>query len=452
MQLDRLIAALEPIEVANASSVEIADLAYDSRTVAPGALFFCVPGATVDGHDRAREAVAAGAVALVTERRLDAGVPQVVVRRVRDAMPLAANEFFRRPSHELELAAVTGTNGKTTTVFLLHAILEAAGRRPALLTNIERRVGGASVPTGLNTPEAIDLQRLLRAMVDAGDHSCAMEATSIAAAQGRLAGTRFAVLVFTNLTQDHLDFHGTMEAYFAAKRGLFDQSEHAVVNVGDEWGRRLAAELPHASTFAPDDPLPELDLHLLGRFNRANALGAILAARVLGVDEHAIRAGIESVHGVPGRFEAVDEGQPFSVIVDYAHTPDSLANVLEAARGLGEGRVLVVFGAGGDRDRQKRPLMGAVAHSLADRAIVTTDNPRSEDPAAIAAEVSAGELEVIVDRREAIEAAIRAADPGDVVVIAGKGADHEMEIAGAFVPFDDRDVARAALRRAGAAA
>ena len=452
MQLDRLISALEPIEVENASSVEIADLAYDSREVASGSLFFCVPGANVDGHERAGDAVAAGAVAVVVERRLDLAVPQVVVRSVRAAMPVAANEFFGHPSRDLEIAAVTGTNGKTTTAFLLRSILEAAGRRPALLTNIERRIGGELTPTGLNTPEAIDLQRLLRAMVEAGDRSCAMEATSIAAAQGRLAGTRFAALVFTNLTQDHLDFHGSMESYFAAKRVLFDQADHAVVNVGDEWGRRLAGELPEAITFTPDDPLPELDLHLRGRFNRANALGAVLAARAIGIEETAIRAGIERVQGVPGRFEAVEEGQPFSVIVDYAHTPDSLANVLQAARGLGEGRLLVVFGAGGDRDRQKRPLMGAVARSLADRAIVTTDNPRSEDPAAIAAEVSAGELEVIVDRRAAIEEAIGAAEAGDVVVIAGKGDDREMEIAGGSVPFDDRDVARAALRRTGATA
>jgi len=452
MQLDRLTAALEPIEVANAASVEIADLAYDSRAVRPGALFFCVPGARVDGHDLAASAVAAGAAALVVERTLDLPVPQVLVPSVRAAMPAAAVAFFGDPSRELEIAAVTGTNGKTTTAFLLCAILDAAGRRPALLTNIERRVGGEQLPTGLNTPEAIDLQRLLRAMVDAGDRSLAMEATSIAGSQGRLGGTRFAVLVFTNLTQDHLDFHGTMEEYFAAKYALFEQAEHAVVNVGDEWGRRLAAELPGATTFSPDDSLPELELRLRGAFNRTNALGAVAAARALGIDDAAIRAGIESVAGVPGRFEPVDEGQPFSVIVDYAHTPDSLANVLTAARGLGEGRLFVVFGAGGDRDREKRPLMGAVARSLADRAIVTTDNPRSEDPVAIAAEVSAGELEVIVDRRTAIEAAIEAAEPGDVVVIAGKGDDREMEVAGGSVPFDDREVARAALRRTGAAA
>jgi UDP-N-acetylmuramoyl-L-alanyl-D-glutamate--2,6-diaminopimelate ligase len=432
-----------------APSVEIRELAYDARSVTPGSLFFCIKGATADGHDFAADAVAAGAVALIVERQLDVAVPQVIVPSVRAAMGPAAATFFGDPSRRLEVAAVTGTNGKTTTAFLLHAILESAGRQPALLTNIERRVGGESRPTGLNTPESVDLQRLFRAMLDAGDRSCAMEATSIAGVQGRLAGTRFAVLVFTNLTQDHLDFHGTMEGYFDAKQRLFAQAERAVVNVGDEWGRRLAADLPNARTFTPDDDLEGVDLKLRGRFNRANALGAIWAARELGIDEDAIRAGIASLPGVPGRFESVEAGQPFAVIVDYAHTPDSLVNVLEAARGLGRGKLIVVFGAGGDRDREKRPLMGQAVARLADRAIVTTDNPRSEDPAEIAAQVADGKLEIVLDRRAAIEAALAAARPGDVVVIAGKGADSEMEIAGRTIPFDDRVVARELLNGVG---
>ena len=441
MDLNRLAGA---IGAAGAPSVEIRDLAYDTRAVSPGALFFCIPGANVDGHDLAARAVEEGAVAVVAERRVEAAVPQLLVDSVRQAMPAAANLFFGTPSHELEVAAVTGTNGKTTTAFLLESILRGAGRRPGLLTNIERRVGGKTLPTGLNTPESIDLQRLLRAMLDSGDRSCAMEATSIASAKGRLDGTRFAVLVFTNLTQDHLDFHGTMDEYFVAKRALFEQAERAVVNVGDPWGQRLAAELPQARTFTPDDALDGIDLQLRGRFNRANALGAVWAARALGIEEPAIRAGIESLAGVPGRFESVDAGQPFSVIVDYAHTPDSLENVLRAARELG-GRLTVVFGAGGDRDREKRPLMGRIAAELADRAIVTTDNPRTEDPAAIAAEVAGGTLEIVLDRREAIESALAAARAGDVVVIAGKGADTEMELADRRIPFDDRVVAREAL-------
>jgi UDP-N-acetylmuramoyl-L-alanyl-D-glutamate--2,6-diaminopimelate ligase len=441
MDLNRLAGA---IGAASAPSVEIRDLAYDTRAVSPGALFFCIPGANVDGHDLAARAVEEGAVAVVAERRVEAAVPQLLVDSVRQAMPVAANLFFGTPSHELEVAAVTGTNGKTTTAFLLESILRGAGRRPGLLTNIERRVGGKTLPTGLNTPESIDLQRLLRAMLDSGDRSCAMEATSIASAKGRLDGTRFAVLVFTNLTQDHLDFHRTMDEYFVAKRALFEQADRAVVNVGDSWGQRLAAELPQARTFTPDDALNGIDLQLRGRFNRANALGAVWAARELGIEEPAIRAGIESLAGVPGRFESVDAGQPFSVIVDYAHTPDSLENVLRAARELG-GRLTVVFGAGGDRDREKRPLMGRIAAELADRAIVTTDNPRTEDPAAIAADVAGGTLEIVLDRREAIESALGAARAGDVVVIAGKGADTEMELADRRVPFDDRVVAREAL-------
>jgi UDP-N-acetylmuramoyl-L-alanyl-D-glutamate--2,6-diaminopimelate ligase len=426
--------------------VEVTDLAYDTRAVTPGALFFCIPGKAVDGHDLAAEAVARGAAALVVEHRLDLDVPQLVVPSVRAAMGPAAAGFFGRPSETLEVAAVTGTNGKTTTAFLLHAILDAAGRRPALLTNIRRIVGGEERATGLNTPEAIDLQRLFREMLDAGDRSCAMEATSIGAAQGRLAATRFRVLVFTNLTQDHLDFHGTMDAYFDAKRALFEQADAAVVNVDDEWGRRLAAELPGAVGFSGSDRL-DADLRLRGRFNRENAAGAAAAARVLGIGEDVISRGLESVPGVPGRFESVEAGQPFSVIVDYAHTPDSLENVLRAARELGPGRLTVVFGAGGDRDREKRPLMGNVAAERADRAIVTTDNPRSEDPEAIAAEVAGGRLEIVVDRRQAIERALADAREGDVVVIAGKGADTEMEIAGRFVPFDDRVVAREVLGR-----
>ena len=426
--------------------VEVTDLAYDTRAVTPGALFFCIRGTALDGHDLAPEAVDRGAVGLVVERRLDLDVPQLLVPSVRAAMGPAASEFFGRPSDELEIAGVTGTNGKTTTAFLLQSILDAAGRRPALLTNIRRVVGGEERPIGLNTPEAIDLQRLLREMLDAGDRSCAMEATSIGGAQGRLAGARFRVLVFTNLTQDHLDFHGTMDAYFAAKRALFAQADAAVVNLDDEWGRRLANELPGATGFSGDDDLGA-DLRLRGRFNRANAAGAAAAARALGIEPQAIRQGLESVAGVPGRFESIEAGQPFSVIVDYAHTPDSLDNVLRAARELGPGRLTVVFGAGGDRDREKRPLMGGVAADRADRAIVTTDIPRSEDPQAIAEEVAAGRLEIVVDRRAAIERALDDARDGDVVVIAGKGADTEMEIAGRFVPFDDRAVAREVLER-----
>jgi len=275
-----------------------------------------------------------------------------------------------------------------------------------------------------------------------------MEATSHASVQGRLDGVRFAVLVFTNLAHEHLDFHGTMEDYFAAKRRLFAQAERAVVNVGDPWGRRLAAELGSAITFDADRDRLDAELKLRGRFNVENALGAAAAARALGVDEDAIRAGIESVDGVPGRLELVDEGQPFAVIVDYAHKPASLERVLEEARGLAPGRVICVFGCGGDRDREKRPVMGRIAATLADVAIVTSDNPRSEDPQAIIDEIVSGVsgLEVEPDRRAAIARAVELGREGDVVLIAGKGHEQGQEIAGVTYPFDDREVARELLR------
>ena len=452
LTLRDFVAELGPVEVVNDAPVEISDLAYDTRAVTPGALFFCVRGSHADGHAFAPTAAAAGAAALVVEHPVDVNLPQLVVADSRAAMAPAATLFFGDPTRELDVVGVTGTNGKTTTAFLLDAILATAGRGAGLLTNIERRVAGEERPVRLNTPEAIDLQRLFREMLDGGDSVCVMEATSIAQAQGRLAGTRFAVLVFTNLTQDHLDFHGTMEEYFAAKRALFAQADRAVVNVGDEYGRRLAATLPDAVTFdAGSDALDGIDLELRGGFNRLNAIGAALAARALGVGDEAIKRGIESVHGVPGRFESIDEGQGFTVIVDYAHTPDSLDNVIRAARELGGGRLAVVFGAGGDRDRAKRPLMGRVVSELADRAILTSDNPRSENPEAIAADVADGALgsfEVELDRRAAIERALGEAQAGDVVVLAGRGAEPEQELATGKIPFDDREVAREILRRA----
>jgi UDP-N-acetylmuramoyl-L-alanyl-D-glutamate--2,6-diaminopimelate ligase len=475
VKLDDAARALRPSQVVDPAAVEIRELAYDAHAVTPGVLFFCVPGATADGHDFAAEAVERGAVALVVERTLQHSVtrslPQLVVGDARAAMAVVADEFFGRPSEQLLVAGVTGTNGKTTTAFLLRSILAAAGLRPGLVGNIERVVGGESRPAALNTPEAIDLQRLFREMLDAGDRSAAVEASSHASVQHRLDRVRFATLVFTNLTQDHLDFHGTMERYFDAKRSLFlaEPRPPAAVNVGDPWGRRLAVDLDEALTFgfAEDaDVRPEgleltaegarfraagvdLRTHLRGGFNVENVLGAVAAARLLGIDNEAIATGVEALHGVPGRLEPVDEGQPFTVLVDYAHTPDSLENVLRAARDLGDGRVVCVFGCGGDRDRTKRPLMGRVASELADVAILTSDNPRGEDPEAIIAETIAGavaDVEVEPDRREAIARAIERARPGDVVLIAGKGHEQGQEVGGRKLPFDDRAVAREALR------
>jgi len=463
MMLERLVAALGPVDVLGRAPVDVRDLAYDARAATPGALFFCVPGARADGHDFAAEAVERGAVALVVGRPLDLPVPQLVVESAREAMADAADEFFGRPTEKLEVAGVTGTSGKTTTSFLLFAILAAAGRRPGLLGTVEARVGGERRGVVRTTPEAIDLQRTFREMLDAGDRSCAMEASSHASELHRLDRVRFAVVVFTNLSQDHLDFHGDMESYFRAKRRLFvDGSPRAAVNVGDEYGRRLAAELPEAVTFSlagdaavGPDALAGIDLKLRGSFNVENALGALAAARLLGIDDEAIARGLESVRGVPGRFEAVDEGQPFTVVVDYAHKPDALEKVLRAARELaGAGRVICVLGAGGDRDRGKRPVMGRLASELADVAIVTSDNPRSEDPQAIIDEIvagAAGDVEVVPDRAAAIARAVELAREGDVVLIAGKGAEQGQQFADRTIPFDDREAAREALRALGAA-
>jgi UDP-N-acetylmuramoyl-L-alanyl-D-glutamate--2,6-diaminopimelate ligase len=346
---------------------------------------------------------------------------------------------------------------------------------------VEWVVGGRRRPAPHTTPEAIDLQRLFREMLDAGDQAVALEASSHGSALRRLDRTRFAALVFTNLTQDHLDLHGTMEEYFQAKRRLFTgaQPPPAAVNVGDEPGRRLAAELAGAHRaplvtfgFADDAEVrPEaleitaagsrfraagidLETPLRGRFNVENVLGAVAAALLLDLDDEAIAEGVRRVSGVPGRFEALDEGQPYAVVVDYAHTPDSLDVVLQAARELAEGRLIAVFGAGGDRDRGKRPLMGRIARDRADLAIVTSDNPRSEDPLAIIEDVLQGtgtDVEIDPDRRSAIRRAVGLAGPGDVVVIAGKGHEQGQEIGGVVHPFDDREVARAAIREAAGA-
>jgi UDP-N-acetylmuramoyl-L-alanyl-D-glutamate--2,6-diaminopimelate ligase len=476
VDLEALIRVLAPSEVIGGRPVEIDDLAYDTRRVAPGSLFFCVPGSRVDGHDLASAAVERGAGALVVERPVEAvDVPQLVVPDARAAMAVAADRFFGEPTKELEVAGVTGTNGKTTTAFLLHAMLEAAGRRAGLVGTVEWIVGGEHRPAPFTTPEAIDLQRLFREMVDAGDRSAAIEASSHGSALRRLDRVRFGALVFTNLSQDHLDLHGTMDEYFQAKRRLFTRAEPppAAVNVGSEWGTRLAAELAETHraplvTFGleagaeiwPDglEVTPQgsrftaagiaLETPLRGFFNVENALGAVAAALLLDLDENAIAEGLASVETVPGRFETVDEGQPFTVLVDYSHTPASLETALRAARGLAEGRVLVVFGAGGDRDRGKRPLMGKVAVELADLAIVTSDNPRSEDPLAIIQDVLQGAgtgVEIDPDRRTAIQRAIALAAPGDVVLVAGKGHEQGQEIAGVVHPFDDRAVAREAL-------
>jgi UDP-N-acetylmuramoyl-L-alanyl-D-glutamate--2,6-diaminopimelate ligase len=414
-------------------------------------------------------------VALVVERPLDLPVPQLLVADAREGMARAADAFFGRPTRDLEVAAVTGTNGKTTTAFLLFSILAAAGRRPGLLGTIENRIGGERRAAVRTTAEAIDLQRTFREMLEAGDRSCAMEATSHGSALRRLLGVRFRALVFTNLSQDHLDFHGTMDEYFDAKRRLFTEPDidgkrpPAAINVGDPHGRRLADELralgnePTEFSLADADGLEvtaagssfryaglDLRTRLRGRFNVENVLGAVATARLLRIENEQIATGVEHLAGVPGRFEAVDEGQPFAVLVDYSHKPGALESVLEEARSLASGRLICVFGCGGDRDRGKRPLMGEIASRLADVTIVTSDNPRGEDPEAIIAEILTGvtgPVEVEPDRAAAIAKALEEAREGDVVVIAGKGHEQGQEFADRTIPFDDREVAREALRR-----
>ena len=493
MKLRELLADTDVAEVAGDGEVEITGLAYDSRHVLPGALFFCVPGTRSDGHDFAAAAVDRGAATLVVERRLDLPVTQVMVGDARAAMAPLAVRFWGDPTASLRVAGVTGTNGKTTTAFLIRRVLEARDLQTGLLGTVKRVIGGAEEEVERTTPEAIDLQRTFRRMLDAGDQACAMEVSSHALALQRTRGMRFAVALFTNLTQDHLDFHSDMEDYFRAKRGLFVGGqraaavEAAAVNRDDPYGARLAAELREAAerpllTFSAsgDDSADfrAADVHfdasgcsfrclgpdgevavrmpLPGHFNVENALAAIAACHLLGVAADAAAAALADAGPVPGRFEPVDEGQPFAVVVDYAHTPASLENALGAARELTEGRVIVVFGCGGDRDREKRPLMGEIAARLAERCVITSDNPRSEEPEAIIAEILAGiqdaeqvraEVEVEPDRRAAIALALGVADAGDTVLIAGKGHEQGQEFEGGRkIPFDDRAVARQQLR------
>jgi UDP-N-acetylmuramoyl-L-alanyl-D-glutamate--2,6-diaminopimelate ligase len=486
MRLDELIAA---DILGEDAAVEIAGLAYDSREVRPGTLFVCVKGFQSDGHDFAAQAVERGAAVLVVERLLGLGVPEVVVASTRAAMGPIAARFYDDPSAELRVVGVTGTNGKTTTAYLLQALLEAAGEQCGLLGTVKSLVGGQERAVTRTTPEAIDVQADFRAMLSGGDRACAMEVSSHALELGRADGIHFAAAIFTNLTQDHLDFHETMEDYFQAKRRLFVEHAPAIsaINVGDPYGRRLVGEIDGARTFAVEAPadysasdlrcdftgcsftlhtpegVREVVLPMAGRFNVANALGALAAAHALGGELDVLIAALEHGVRVPGRMEVVDEGQDFAVLVDYAHTPDSLENVLRSARELTRadksdaGRVVCVFGAGGDRDRGKRSLMGEIAARLADVVRVTSDNPRSEAPGAIIDEILAGvqrvrpggtrSVESIVDRREAIAGAIAGARAGDVIVIAGKGHEQGQEFEDARkLPFDDVGVAREALR------
>ncbi|HWI70545.1 MAG TPA: UDP-N-acetylmuramoyl-L-alanyl-D-glutamate--2,6-diaminopimelate ligase, partial [Baekduia sp.] len=448
---------------------DVAALHYDARAVTPGSVFFCVRGFTADGHRYAPDAVANGAVALVVDHPLNLGVPEVLVPDVRAAMAPVAARFNGDPTAALAMVGITGTNGKTTTSYLTRALLLAAGRQTGLVGTVTSWVGGEELPVVRTTPEAIDLQRLFARMVAGGDTAAVMEVSSHALALGRADAIHWDVAAFTNLTQDHLDFHDDMEDYFLAKRRLFEvaaeQGATLIACVDDAYGARLARDFPQAVTIgieAQDAAVRAVDLApgpawtdftvdgtrlrapLPGRFNVLNSLVALAAARALGVDDATIARALPTAGGVPGRFEPVDEGQEFAVIVDYSHKPDALDNVLRTAREMATRHLIVVVGAGGDRDRGKRPLMGAAAAEHADTVVITSDNPRSEDPEAIIAAIAEGAPAAtkITDRREAIDRAIAAAGPGDVVVIAGKGHETYQEIAGGVkLPFDDREVA-----------
>ncbi|HUZ20846.1 MAG TPA: UDP-N-acetylmuramoyl-L-alanyl-D-glutamate--2,6-diaminopimelate ligase [Acidimicrobiales bacterium] len=478
VRLERIVERVAPLAVlGDPTGIECAAVVFDHRRVVPGALFCCVPGEHRDGHDFAAAARAAGAVAFVCEHSLGpdfARAVQLVVGpgESRAAMAKAAGAFFANPAASMRMVGVTGTNGKTTTTYLLRSILERHGWR----TGIVGTLGGART-----TPEAPDLQRLLAQQRDAGCAASAVEVTSHALVQHRVDGIRFDVAVFTNLTQDHLDFHKTMEAYFAAKASLFtpERARLAVVCADDEFGRRLISR-PEVETVAYSlDDARDLRVGLTrstftiegrpvrlgigGSFNVRNALGAAAAARALGVGTAAIVAGLEAAERVPGRFETIESLDGLIVIVDYAHTPSGLEEVLGAARqatalpgGVARGRVVVVFGCGGDRDRGKRPKMGYIASRDADLVVLTSDNPRSEDPAAIVEEIRAGvsgpaECVVETNRRAAIALALRSAGRGDVVVVSGKGHERTQEFATGTVSFDDRDVVREELARLGRA-
>jgi UDP-N-acetylmuramoyl-L-alanyl-D-glutamate--2,6-diaminopimelate ligase len=477
----------QPISLAGpAAEVVVTGVASSSRSVVPGDVYVAPAGATTHGARFATDAVAAGAVAVLTDpegarlcRAAGVTVPVIVSPKPRDVVGTLAARVYGNPADDLRLFAVTGTQGKTTTTRLLEAALLAVGQRAAVIGTVGTRIDGEDVRTALTTPEAADLHALFAVMRERGTTTCAMEVSSHALVMGRVDGVVFDVAAFTNLGRDHLDFHTDMEDYFAAKALLFTpaRSRRALVNVDDPYGRRLAgsAGIPvrtfsatgapagwravdlrataTGTTFLARGPQGdhEVRLRLPGDFNVANALCALAGATELGFDPAVVAAGLGEVAGVPGRLEPVDAGQGFLAVVDYAHKPDALTAVLQALRSRTAGRLLLVIGAGGDRDRGKRPLMGEVAARLADVLVVTDDNPRTEDPAAIRAEVLAGatgsqaEVHEVGDRREAIRLAVSLATDGDCVIVAGKGHETGQEAAGVVTPFDDRVQLREAL-------
>ena len=470
-------------EVQGELDVEVGEIVSDSKKVSPGALFIALKGSKQDGRQFISEAIDRGATAVVLEGAMPVEfkkarpVAAVRVSDARRALSHLASYFFGNPTGEMRLVGVTGTNGKTTTTFLIHALLKESGLKAGLLGTILYDLGGRTMEATHTTPGLIDLQRCFSEMRSAGATYAVMEVSSHALDQGRVDGCRFEAAVFTNLTQDHLDYHGTLEAYFASKRKLFDLTEgRRLINIDDRWGRALQEAAPDRTwsygierkgDFYPkgiesgfdgirmtvETPIGEIEIRssLVGRYNVYNLLAAVGVGVSLGLSKAEISAGIASMSGVPGRFEKIDLGQDFTVIVDYAHTEDALERLLQAVRDLSPRRIITVFGCGGDRDRGKRPKMGAVSARLSRKTILTSDNPRSEEPLSIIREIEAGfrspapDYEVIPNRQEAIERAIGLAEAGDAVVIAGKGHENYQIIGRERLPFDDRQVARTAL-------
>ena len=465
--------------IGDIDNTEIQGLRIDSRRIMPGDLFFCTPGLRMDAHDFAPQAVEKGAVALVVERKLDVDVPQVVVEDGRVATSYIAAAFYGNPADNMMMLGITGTKGKTTTSFLVKAILDEAGYKTGLIGTVCSMIGEETLPSRLTTPDPVETQQLLRRMADAGVQCVVMEVSAHATAMHRLEGVKFKVGAFSNFSQDHLDYFNDMDAYFAAKMKLMapDVCGSIVYNVDDE---RVSAGVralrkdamrigirESSDVYANDIEIGErgcsflmtwhkrfrttISLHLAGIFNVYNALMAAGICICAGVGPESIRQGLESVYAVPGRIELLDTGTPYRVILDYAHSPDSLKNVLKAVRETSKGRMIALFGCGGDRDRAKRPLMGEIAGELADYCILTSDNPRNEDPMAILDAIEEGirptgcAYTVIENRREAIRYALKFAGAGDVVVLAGKGHETYQEIQGVKHPFDEKVVVRELL-------
>lgn len=485
MRLSELLKKVRHLAVRGNPDREVSGIAYDSRKASADTLFVAIPGAHCDGFEFTEDAVRRGAAVVVTThaRFFARDVTQVQVEDARLALAEICDAFYGHPSGPLTVVGVTGTNGKTTTAFLMRDILEAADYAPGLIGTVQYEIGARIIPARRTTPEALDVQDYLSQMVRAGCRSVAMEVSSHALDQQRVSGVEFDVAIFTNLTRDHLDYHHTMEQYYEAKRRLFTglgrgpKRAVAVINHDDPWGRKLASD-PELQTevftfgIEPGARVQVVDMQLgangsefrvrtpwgesvirtplVGRFNVQNVLGAYVAGRVLNFDEPILLKTLAARACVPGRLEEIPVDRGWRVFVDYAHTDDALANVLETLRGFTKGRLIVVFGCGGNRDQSKRPLMGAVATRLSDMAIVTSDNPRDEVPMAIISQICEGaagrtNFEVVEDRAKAIAMALAVAQDGDVILIAGKGHETTQEIAGVQTLFDDRDAVKKAL-------